>query len=219
VTIRICLIHAVQEAIAPAQQAFARVWPQAQLVNLLDDSLSADRAVADHLTPAMHERIAHLARYGIDLGAAGILFTCSAFGEAIEAVRAAASIPILKPNEAMFEEALASGTRIAMLATFRPSILSMEKEFTDMVQARGSDASLRSTWVADAMNALRSGDAPKHNRLLAEAAAKLRGYDALMLAQFSTAQAYADVSAVADCPVFTSPGSAVVKLKRAIAKR
>ena len=87
-----------------------------------------------------------------------------------------------------------------------------------MVEARGLDAILQSTWVADAMNALRSGDTAKHNRLLAEAAARLRGYDALMLAQFSTAQAHADVSAVVDCPVFTSPGSAVVKLKRAIAK-
>lgn len=218
-TTRICLIHAVQEAIAPAQQAFARIWPQAQLVNVLDDSLSADRAVADQLTPAMHERIGSLARYGIDLGAAGILYTCSAFGEAIETVQANASIPILKPNEAMFEEALASGTRIAMLATFRPSILSMEKEFAEMVGLRRLDATLHSTWVADAMNALRSGDTVKHNRLLAEAAAKLRGYDALMLAQFSTAQAHAEVSTVVDCPVFTSPGSAVVKLKRAIVKQ
>jgi Asp/Glu/hydantoin racemase len=196
-----------------------RVWPEAQLVNVLDDSLSADRAVADRLTPAMHERIGSLARYGIDLGAAGILYTCSAFGEAIEAARANASIPILKPNEAMFEEALASGTRIAMLATFRPSILSMEKEFAEMVEVRGLEASLQSSWVADAMNALRSGDAVKHNRLLAEAAAKLTGYDALMLAQFSMAQAHADVSAVVDCPVFTSPGSAVVKLKRAITQQ
>jgi aspartate/glutamate racemase len=219
VTIRICLIHAIQEAIAPARQAFARVWPQAQIVNVLDDSLSADRAVADQLSPAMYERISALARYGIDLGAAGILYTCSAFGEAIETARANASIPILKPNEAMFEEALASGTRIAMLATFRPSILSMEQEFAEMVKARGLDAVLQSTWVADAMNALRSGDTAKHNRLLAEAAARLKGYDALMLAQFSTAQAHADVSAVVDCPVFTSPGSAVVKLKRAIAKQ
>ena len=218
-TIRICLIHAIQEAIAPARQAFTRVWPQAQLVNVLDDSLSADRAVADQLSPAMYERIGALARYGIDLGAAGILYTCSAFGEAIEAARANASIPILKPNEAMFEEALASGTRIAMLATFRPSILSMEQEFAEMIEARGLDAVLQSTWVADAMNALRAGDTAKHNRLLAEAAAKLRGYDALMLAQFSTAQAHADVSAVVDCPVFSSPGSAVVKLKRAIAKQ
>jgi Asp/Glu/hydantoin racemase len=216
---RICLIHAVQEAIAPAQQAFARVWPQAQLVNVLDDSLSADRAVSDHLTSTMYRRIDSLARYGMDLGAVGILYTCSAFGEAIEAARANTPIPILKPNEAMFEEALASGTRIAMLATFRPSILSMENEFAEMVEVRGLDATLESTWVADAMNALRSGDTAKHNRLLAEAAAKLKGYDALMLAQFSTAQAHAEVSAVVDCPVFTSPGSAVVKLKRAITQQ
>src|SRR5206468_2748136 len=84
-TRRIALIHATPLAMAPIAESFARLWPEASLMNVLDDSLSADRAAAGALTPAMIGRFEQLARYGADAGADAILFTCSAFGPAIEA--------------------------------------------------------------------------------------------------------------------------------------
>src|SRR6478735_10192287 len=82
---RIALIHATPLAVAPIQSAFERLWPQARRMNLLDDSLSLDRAAAGSLTPAMTQRFVDLARYAQGTGCSGILFTCSAFGPAIEA--------------------------------------------------------------------------------------------------------------------------------------
>jgi hypothetical protein len=78
----------------PVQDAFARGWPEAETVNLLEDSLSPDLEAAGELTRSLKNRIAALARYGMDIGAGGILFTCSAFGEAIDAAAAAADIPV-----------------------------------------------------------------------------------------------------------------------------
>ena len=44
---RITLIHALKHSIVPIEASFARLWPDAILMNLLDDSLSADsRAMA-----------------------------------------------------------------------------------------------------------------------------------------------------------------------------
>jgi len=210
---RIVLIHAVSVAVQPVQDAFARGWPEAETVNLLEDSLSPDLEAAGDLTQSLMNRIAALARYGIDIGARGILFTCSAFGEAIDAVAATADIPVLKPNEAMFEEALEAGNRIGLLARFQPSVPSMEKEFFQMAEQGGKVVKLESLRVPGAMDALKSGDRDTHDRLLAQAASNLSSCDAVMLAHFSTAHALSSVRRAINRTVLTSPDSAIAKLK------
>lgn len=213
---RIALIHAVQVAMAPVEQAFKELWPEAERVNLLDDSLSVDRGAAPELSAAMYDRIARLGAYGHDIGADGVLYTCSAFGPAIEAVARAARWPVLKPNEAMFEAALEQGRRIGLVASFERSVPSLEAEFRELVAARGSQATIESVWDSRAMQALQAGDAETHNTLVAQAARRLAHCDAIMLAQFSTSVAKSAVEAVVRAPVLTSPGSAVAKLKRAL---
>jgi hypothetical protein len=47
---RIVLIHAVSVAMQPVQDAFGRSWPEAETVNLLEDSLSPDLEAAGELT-------------------------------------------------------------------------------------------------------------------------------------------------------------------------
>ena len=213
-TTRIALIHAVSVAMRPVEDAFAREWPEAERVNLLDDSLSIDRAKSVELTPALFDRIGNLAALAHDAGADAILFTCSAFGAAIEAVAAQASIPVLTPNEAMFEAALAHGKTIGMVATFAPSVASMEDEFREAASKAVSTATIKSVCVPEAMAALKLGDAATHNALVAEAANQLVHCDAIMLAQFSTAQAAEAVALAVNRTVLTSPGAAVSKLKR-----
>jgi hypothetical protein len=71
----------------PIRQAFDELWPEADVVNILDDALSPDRARNQELTPALERRIADLGRYALSTGADGVLYTCSAFGPAIESLR------------------------------------------------------------------------------------------------------------------------------------
>src|SRR5215510_7076484 len=132
---RITLIHALKHSIVPIEASFAKLWPEARLMNLLDDSLSADLAHDGGLTDAMTKRFLNLGNYATSTGADAILFTCSAFGPCIEAVaRAHAPMPVLKPNEAMIEQAVAMGKRIGLLSTFPPTLVSMPPEFPDSVK-------------------------------------------------------------------------------------
>ena len=54
---RIALVHAGLVSIEPVQSAFDQLWPDAEPVNLLDDSLMVDRAQTEHLKPALSELI------------------------------------------------------------------------------------------------------------------------------------------------------------------
>ncbi len=210
---RIALVHAVKPAMQPIADAFRKLWPEADCANILDDSLSRDREKTAELTPAMYARFEALRIYATDIGSDALLFTCSAFGEAIEAVAQKSAFPVLKPNEAMFEAALERGRSIGMLATFEPSVASMEREFYALAEARGVKAEIRTICVPAAMEALNKGDAATHNALLADAAPQLKNADAVLLAQFSTSQAEKAVSAAIANPILTSPASAVRKLR------
>lgn len=213
---RIALIHATPLAIDPIVSAFRRLWPQARTTNLLEDSLAPDLAADGRLTDSMIERFLTLTHYVHGCGADAILFTCSAFGPAIEAAAAVVPIPVLKPNEAMLDEALAAGSRIGLVATFGPSIPALNTELEDMAHARGQQISVTSRIVAPALSALQDGDAETHDRLIAEAAAELMHCDALVLGQFSMASAARLIPAHPGCTILTSPDSAVMRLKQAL---
>jgi len=213
---RIALIHATPVSMDPIHAAFASGWPAARTVNILDDSLADDRAQTPELTDLMFERFAVLSRYAFDAGADAILFTCSAFGPAIERAAQRLPIPVLKPNEAMFEAAMSCGGRIGMLTTFAPSVAPLQAEFDEAASTRRPAPRLKTVVVEAAMEALRRGDVATHNRLLCEKAGELGACDAVMLAQFSTSHAATDVRAKVGVPVLTAPDAAVAKLRRLI---
>ncbi len=212
---RIALIHALTHSIAPINDAFMQMWPEATRVNLLDDSLSADLAGnGGVLNEAMHVRFETLADYAVSCGADGILFTCSAFGSCIERVaRKHAKLPILKPNEAMISEAVraasVSGQAIGLVASFAPTLVSMPPEFP-------TTSTLHTELVADAMHALNQGDSAAHDASVVAAALRLkaRGAGVIALAQFSMARAANAVTEATGLPVLTTPSTAIRLLKQ-----
>jgi Asp/Glu/hydantoin racemase len=210
---RIVLLHGTPVAVEPIQRSFANRWPGAELVNLLDDSLSVDRAKDPDLTERMFERFIELGGYARRIGADAILVTCSAFGPAIERMARDLTVPVLKPNDAMFRAALTAGRKIGMLATFAPSVGTMTEEFDEFVRETGAEATLRTIVVDGAMEALRKGDAQTHNELVAARAGELADCDAIMLAHFSTSRAFEKVAAATSVPVLTAPDAAVDRLR------
>jgi len=211
---RIALIHALAHSVAPINDAMARSWPQAERVNLLDDSLSVDLA-RGRGGSTMQARFVSLAAYAIGSGADAILFTCSAFGTCIEAVqRRWPDVPVLKPNEAMIDEAVAlqraRGGSVGLVASFGPTLQSMAPEFPSHVP-------LRTALAEGALDALDRGDLQVHDQAALRAAETLAadGCTVIALAQFSLARAQTIVQAIG-LPVLTTPGSAVRALRQRI---
>jgi Asp/Glu/hydantoin racemase len=212
---RIALIHALAHSVAPINQEMASAWPEAVRMNLLDDSLSADLARnagqgLEGLDATMHRRFESLSAYAEGTGADAILFTCSAFGPCIEAAAARRPhMPVLKPNEAMVADAVALGGRIGLIASFGPTLASMPAEFPS-----GTDLVTR--LAEGAMDALNQGDGARHDALVLDAARQLKeqGANVIALAQFSMARASGTVEKALGIPVLTTPGSAVLALRR-----
>jgi Asp/Glu/hydantoin racemase len=210
---RITLVHALKHSIVPIETSFARLWPEARLMNLMDDSLSTDLARDGGLSDAMTERFLGLGCYAAGTGSDAILFTCSAFGPCIEAVaRAHAPMPVLKPNEAMIEKAAAEGRKIGLLSSFPPTLASMPREFPSGIE-------IVPKLAEGAMAALDRGDRATHDRLVVEASKDLRDCDLIALAQYSMAPAAEQVATATGRPVLTTPDSAVMKLKEMLSVR
>jgi hypothetical protein len=208
---RIALIHAVTVAMEPVHEVFRRLWPEAECCNILDDSLSLDRERDGVLTAAMRRRIGDLAEYAAAIGADGILFTCSAFGDAIEAAAGRLPIPVLKPNEQCSRRHWRS---VGASPCWRRSPRVSARWKTSSAtwrQPANLERQSRPIVCPGAMAALKAGDGEEHNRLIAEAAPRFADRDAVLLAHFSTARAAPAVTAALDRPVLASPNSAVAK--------
>jgi hypothetical protein len=100
-----------------------------------------------------------------------------------------------------------------MVATFRPAVITMEREFEKYVEQTGANARLTTFVVEPAMNALRANDAETHNRMIADMASDLAEFDTVMLAHFSTSRALPALAARLNAPVLSAPDAAVLRLK------
>ena len=166
---------------------------------------------------AMHQRFEDLCAYAERAGAQGILFTCSAFGPCIEAAAARRPhMPVLKPNEAMVADAVATGSRIGLIASFAPTLASMPPEF-------GAGAELHLAMAEGAMAALDQGDGSTHDEAVWQAAQGLlaQGCGVIALAQFSMARAAPLLRSrlPASVSVLTTPDSAVAALRARLLPR
>ena len=155
---RITLVTATRAAIEPIEVAARVHWPEVETISILEESLSVDRAKSEDLSPGLFRRIVDLTRYAEAAYSDGVLFTCSAFGAAIERANYEAFIPVMKPNEAMFDDAFSYGDCVVMLYTFPPAAAGMENEFRDTANERGGAAIINSIFVDGALDAKRARD-------------------------------------------------------------
>lgn len=206
--LRIGRIHAMLPSIAPIEAAFRAHWPEVERFDLLDGSLALDRARGVPVA-AFIPRFDRLADHAVAAGASALLFTCSAFGEAIEHVaRRLAPLTVLKPNEAMIADAAARPGPVGLVATFAATLETMPREFPPGV-------TLIPVLAEGALAALEAGDGADHDVRLAEAAlrARTQGARTIAIAQFSAARAAARVAEATGLPVLTTPESAVRALR------
>ncbi len=144
------------------------------------------------------------------------LLTCSALPvEALERIRAVASIPVIKIDEPMARAAVRRGRHVAVVATF-PATVETTQEL--LAAAASGPLEVRSVLAAEALQALLRGDRAAHDRLFFDAVdtALAQPADSLVLAQVSMARLHDEVQARTKVPVFSSLRSSLDEVQRMV---
>jgi Asp/Glu/hydantoin racemase len=209
--ITIGLIHALEESEEPIRESFQKIWPEAKLNEYSDFQLSVDRA--NGLNEAsIRSRIIDLGQQAVNDQVDAILYTCSAFGEAIEAAKSQFSLPILKPNESAFKKAIRAASDVNILVTFEPSLNLLTNEFE--IMSKGLDIKIKGHLIDDALKLLKQEEVQAHNEKIIDAVKEIPVEETVILGQFSMARAADEIKInMPDHLVLNTPDAAVIELK------
>jgi len=205
------LIHTSATLVPVFQQLVSQYLPQVKVFNIVDDSLIKNVISCGELTPATARRVVNYVGSAEAAGADFILVTCSSIGEAVEASAALTGIPVLRVDQPMADTAVQTGKRIGVVATLSTTL----QPTSDLVKRRaaiaGKTIELEAVLCEGAFDALMSGDAAKHDEMVARALKDLSSRtDVIVLAQASMARVADNLSAEdKKVPILASPAIAV----------
>jgi Asp/Glu/hydantoin racemase len=202
-------------AAGPVAAVFAELWPEAEPINVIDESLYADYVATRVIDASIAQRLDKLLHYVELTGAKAAVFTGSVFGAIVETSRADMKIPVLCSYEAMIEAAFEAGSRFSVFTTSPFSMPEISKDIARYAERHGKTYTQDSKVLDDARIAFRErGDITEHYRLIARAADAAIDCDAVLLGQASMDPAYALARPVAGRPVLTPLRTTVLKMKR-----
>jgi hypothetical protein len=213
-TKRIFLVHPTPLALPPVDQAFKTLWREAQIINLLDESLYADVGANGELTPSLYERVANLFRHCEASGADGIVFSGSTFGPAVEEGRKGIKVPVLRIEEGMMDEAVARRGSILVVSTQKRAMPVVRATLDSSAKRAGKTPAIKDIWVDGARDALNAGDTDKHDRLIAEQSAAAGAFDTVVLSMISMAPARAKMPPALAKKTLTSGECAVARMRK-----
>ncbi len=210
---RVFLVHPTPLAMAPIDQAFKTLWPQAKTLNLLDELLYADIPQDGTLAPAIYDRVASLLRHCEASGADGILFSGSTFGPAVDKARANMRVPVLRAEEAMMEQAVTLGERILLVCTAKRAMPVVRGTLDAAAKRAGVTRTISELWVKGARDAITSGDVATHDQLIAEQVMAAGDFDVIVFGQISMVPAQVPLPPEIARRIVIGPDATVARMR------
>jgi aspartate/glutamate racemase len=198
---RIAFIH-TGAVVIPTFQALAdELLPEVEIHNLLDDRVISD--LRNHKGD-VGERLRDLVDAAKAGGAEAVLLTCSSISGYASSLSEGAGIPVLRVDEAMADEAVAAGSKIAVVATLETTLTPTVALLEERAAVAGARVEISRELVDGAFAAVSAGDRATHDELVGQAITRVAEWaDVVVLAQASMASAASKVSVRP--PVLASP--------------
>ncbi|MDQ2673759.1 MAG: aspartate/glutamate racemase family protein [Chloroflexota bacterium] len=204
---RLALVHTVAGLVPRFRELAAELMPVVETFDIVDETLLRDASREGRVSLDTARRLfAHLAaaeRHGAD----AIVVTCSSVGNVVDAARPFAGVPLLRIDQAMAERAVSMGRRIGVLATLTSTLAPTAALIRRTAAETSRETEVRDRVCDGAFEALRAGNADRHDELVREGLRSLLGWaEVIVLAQASMARV---VDTLSDeerrTPILSSP--------------
>ena len=208
------LIHTSATLVPVFQQLCTQYLPGVQVFNIVDDSLIKNVIRNNALLPETARRVVDYAGSAEAAGADFILYTCSSIGAAVETAARLTTVPVLRVDQPMADQAVRTGKRIGVIATLPTTLEPTSDLVKRRAAATGKEIELQSRLCEGAFDALMRGDTETHDRMVAEALKELSTQvDVIVLAQASMARVVEGLNeADKKVPILSSPAIAIQHL-------
>ena len=185
----------------------ARVMPDVRILHFVDESTIKNTIAAGHLQKSTMRQVIRLVGSTFDAGCDVAMVTCSSIGRAVEMAAELYDQPVLRVDRAMAEQAVASATRIGVVATLSTTLDPTADLVRRVAAEQGKAIELVAHLCEGAFDAVMVGDGATHDRIVGEAlTTALADVDAIVLAQASMARVVAALpEGAVKVPVLASP--------------
>ncbi|MCI8342258.1 MAG: Asp/Glu/hydantoin racemase [Firmicutes bacterium] len=192
---------------------FEKMIPEASVFNILDDSLLPEarkNGVTDDIISKMRMYVKCAELTGADV----ILNQCSSVAQAVEILQKETKIPFIKIDAPMAEKAVATGEKITIIATAESTLEPSQKLVESTAVKFGKNVTVKTVLVEGALDALSEpeGEAKHNKMILNEIEKQSADCDVIVLAQASMHRVMDKVGKTS-VPVFSSPETAVLKIR------
>lgn len=192
--IKIGLIHATMNSVAPIFESFSHHKEEIELVNFMDEGLIYELNETNIVSTRMIMRLADLAGRAVESDVDAILFTCSSFTPFVSKIADLISIPVLSSDISMLEKAVLENDFINVIATINAAGPTTEKMIQEIARKQKKEVKVRVQIINNAFNAIQNGDSARHDKLIREAINLIDESEAIVLAQYSMAPAITNIS-------------------------
>lgn len=202
---KIAVVHTSLVSMDELKRLFAELVPEAELMNIVDDSLLAEVKRVGHITPFIVRRMCCYFQLAEQSGADLIFNQCSSVGEAADIAATTVATPVLKVDTPMAQRAAALGDDIAVVATVFSTLAPSCRLVENAVAELGKTARVHPLLVDGALDVLMTEGAERHNAMVLSAIEKAaEDNDVIVLAQGSMVVLEPLVTHIR-VPVLTSP--------------
>ena len=216
--IKLAIIHTTSATIDTMKTLVAEILPGSELVNFVDDSILPQLRQNGGNLSEVEERLVQYARFAEQVGADVILEACSSVGEVVAKMQSTVSIPIVRIDEAMAEQAVQRGEHLGVAATLQTTLQPTARLLQAKAQTAGKQVEITPLLIDGAYQKLMAGDREGHDNLLVENLQELaRTVDVVVLAQASMARVLPRLSTADQDKILVSPRLAMERVKNVIA--